>query len=480
MALWLTKQIELLDRIGLGATGEVWKANLHASRRSAPRVIAVKRMFGRATAEESERLFAEARVLEKMNHANVARFLFTGFSDSREPFLAMEFVEGVTLDEHMKLFPLARLPLDNAAHFARQIAAAIDYVASHAEVSEGSRQYLVHGDLKPRNILITLARQLKVIDFGSARHVNPEVTNTLTGVEFTPRYAPPEVDGGMGSKITEIFSLGAIYFEMLTGKKAIDGETLLKRVEAREKFYLRRNVAQREKCLLESGVDSETTQLVQGLLSKKTRERERCFRLLNRQGAAEVVRETFGYADAVFTPPVKSKRVHWLGGLTAVAAAAAVVLVVPPVLVQPISREEMPEMATALPAPSPLLLPPLLIEVAEKGKEAVPEPAPLPRVKASLATKLPSEVKRTSREPAHHYALPPTREVSWSNTELVPVNPNPKPLALEPVIALRPAEVTVPAQVPRLLPLAPREPASEVLNLLPPPKVYANDTASFN
>lgn len=493
MGNWLTKNVELLERIGLGATGEVWKALHHVSPKAAPTVIAVKRIYGRATPEECERLFSEARVLEKMHHANVARFLFSGFSDDGEPFLALEFVEGATLDEHLKLFPHCRLPLDSAAHLARQIAAAIDYVASHAEVTDGSRKYLVHGDLKPRNLLVTPTGVLKVIDFGSARRVNPEVTNTLTGVEFTPRYSPPEVDGGVGSKITEIFSLGAIYFEMLTGKKAIDGESLLKRLEARQKFYLRRNVVQRERCLCEAGVDAETVLLVQGLLSKKTRERERCFLLLTRQGAEQVARETFGFGEEVFPPPpAKSRRVVWLGGF--VAAAAVAVLVVPPLVRAPMGKADLSAPSAAqeasaaeemgppslVPEPEMISLPPLEIRVAARVAR---KPKPI------LPTRLPSDVKITSGKPPRYLPPPALKEeaqdTSVGSTHLVPVKPGTVELVERP----RPLLVVASTQVqppwdppiePQPSSPPPRAPANQVLNLLPPPKIYADDTASFN
>jgi len=494
MANWLTKNVELLERIGLGATGEVWKAHHHVSPTVAPTVIAVKRIFGRATKEECDRLFLEARVLEKMHHANVVRFLFAGLSDSCEPFLALEFVEGATLDEHLKLFPSGRLPLDSAAHLARQIAAAIDYVASHAEVSNGSRKYLVHGDLKPRNLLVTPAGVLKVIDFGSARRVNPEVTNTLTGVEFTPRYSPPEVDGGVGSKITEYFSLGAIYFEMLTGKKAIDGETLLKRLEARNKFYLRRNVAQREKCLREAGVDTETAQLVQGLLAKKTRERERSFRLLICQRAGQRVRETFGFGEEVFTPPpAKSRTAIWLGAI-AVAAAVAILFVSSRMrpsadkVNMPAPPEALVPVAEVMGPPAPvsetvmISFPSLVIRVPE---------IVVARAKQIPPISLPDEVKVTSLVPPRRYPLPPPskkeqEEAIPSGTHLVPVEPGTVEVVEQPLTS--PVDVVAVTQVPHPVvelpplpsPPLPRAPANEVQNLLPPPKIYADDTASFN
>ena len=182
---------EILAPIGAGGMGEVYKAR----DTRLDRTVAIKVSQERF----SDRFEREARAVAALNHPNICTL-----HDVGPNYLVMEFVEGSPLKGPLRL--------EQALQYAAQICDALD--AAH-------RKGITHRDLKPDNILVT-RQGIKLLDFGLARIANTDQTLTMAGeVMGTPAYMSPEQwDGKPGDARSDIYALGCVLYEMLTGKRA--------------------------------------------------------------------------------------------------------------------------------------------------------------------------------------------------------------------------------------------------------------------
>jgi serine/threonine protein kinase/pimeloyl-ACP methyl ester carboxylesterase len=206
----------LLARIGAGAMGEVYAAqDDKLNRRVAVKLIA-KDLAG--DVDRLQRFRQEAHAASSLNHPNIVVVHDFGELDGR-PFIVTELVEGVTLRERLKDGPL---PVSEAIEIALQVTSAL--AAAHA-------QHLVHRDIKPENVMLRPDGYVKVVDFGLAKLARVDGT-TSTGLTQpgqtagTPAYMSPEqaraepVDAR-----TDVFSVGAVLYELVTGQRAFAGES---------------------------------------------------------------------------------------------------------------------------------------------------------------------------------------------------------------------------------------------------------------
>jgi tetratricopeptide (TPR) repeat protein/predicted Ser/Thr protein kinase len=203
---------ELICPLGHGGMGEVWlarQADGHVERNIALKLPAVNQRSD----VWRERFRRERDILAKLEHPNIARLYDAGVAGTGQPWLAMEFVEGMSLSEYVA----SRSPsIPERLALFRQVLAAI----AHAH-----RHLVVHRDLKPANILIDGAGQVKLLDFGIAKLVDDgeaaDASGELTrlgGRVMTLRYAAPEqVAAGVITTATDIYALGVILHELLTG-----------------------------------------------------------------------------------------------------------------------------------------------------------------------------------------------------------------------------------------------------------------------
>jgi len=160
------------------------------------------------------RLQREAEVCGALHHPNVVTLYEAGYENDRISFLAMEYVEGESLLDILKRSRPTPLPLERALSFAADILRGLD--VSHAKG-------IVHRDIKPANVLVTRDGVAKIADFGIARsqHSGMTVAGTLMG---TPSYMSPEqVQGLPATPRSDLFALGILMFEMLTGGKPFTG-----------------------------------------------------------------------------------------------------------------------------------------------------------------------------------------------------------------------------------------------------------------
>lgn len=218
----------LLHKIGSGGMGEVWRAMLVDG--DAETRIAVK-VLTKLDDEDVERFKREARAIAKVHHDGVVRVLASGTcAVTGLHFIAMEELHGETLRERMREGPY---PVKASVDVVKQLAQALG--AAHAVD-------IVHRDVKPENIFLCdggleaggldagglLAGTVKLLDFGIARGTS--TGDTLTGTGFfmgTPSYAAPEVVMATqpNEPKSDLYSLGAVWFEMLTGRKVFIGAT---------------------------------------------------------------------------------------------------------------------------------------------------------------------------------------------------------------------------------------------------------------
>lgn len=213
----LDGRYRLLRKVGEGAMGEVFEAE-HVTLR---RRVAVK-ILRRHIAYQPEaiaRLEREAQATSQIGHPNLVSMLDFGQTEDGTVYLAMEWLEGEDLDAYAE-----RQPID--------IAAAIDIVSQAASgVAEANDRGVIHRDLKPANLFITRDRagalRVKVLDFGIAKLAIEQTQLTGTGVLIgTPNYMSPEQALGEPVDVrTDVYALGVILYELLTGSVPFRGDS---------------------------------------------------------------------------------------------------------------------------------------------------------------------------------------------------------------------------------------------------------------
>jgi len=207
---------ELLEEIGRGGMGVVYKAR----QESLGRCVAIKMILSShlASAEHVRRFQSEAKAAAGLRHPHIVHIHEVGQLHGQH-FFAMEYVEGMSLAERM-----AREPLDveKAAALVCKVARAVDYLHAHG---------VVHRDLKPSNILIDSEGEPCVTDFGLAKVFSERSDVTATGViAGTPSYMAPEQAAGRQQEVgssSDVYSLGAILYELLTGRPPFRADTPL-------------------------------------------------------------------------------------------------------------------------------------------------------------------------------------------------------------------------------------------------------------
>ncbi|HVW80831.1 MAG TPA: serine/threonine-protein kinase [Mycobacteriales bacterium] len=202
-------RVEVL--LGSGAVAEVYRAfdeRLH-------RDVAIK-LFRADVADELRRHEAEMRTLARLDHPSLVTVLDAGEDDQTgRPYLVMTLVEGPTLAEELRY---GALPSDRVAEIGTALADALSYVHS---------QGLIHRDVKPANVLISSDGRVHLADFGIARLVDASHVTTAGEVVGTPAYfAPEQVTGEPVGPPADVYALGLILLECLTGHREYDGPPL--------------------------------------------------------------------------------------------------------------------------------------------------------------------------------------------------------------------------------------------------------------
>jgi eukaryotic-like serine/threonine-protein kinase len=208
----LNGRYRLEARIAAGGMSTVYRALDETLERQ----VAVK-LMNREVASDSdqlERFRREARAVAQLSHPHIVGVIDAGEDDGR-PYIVLEYVEGETLKERIRR--LGRLPITEAVAYAIEIARALG--AAHA-------RHIVHRDVKPQNVLIDHEGSAKVTDFGIARTLEEEGLTADGRVLGTTDYVSPEQ--ALGQHVTgqsDLYSLGVVLYEMLTGEVPFKGES---------------------------------------------------------------------------------------------------------------------------------------------------------------------------------------------------------------------------------------------------------------
>jgi pimeloyl-ACP methyl ester carboxylesterase/predicted Ser/Thr protein kinase len=202
----------LLERIGAGGMGHVWRAEDERLGRT----VAVKLLHRSVLQDDTarRRLLREARALAALDHPNVASVI--GYEEDPEhPFLVMGYVEGDTLASLAREAPIAA---ERLLPIATQILAGLG--AAHA-------QGVIHRDLKPVNVMLTPAGVVKLVDFGLADAAEESTLTPAGYIVGTPAYmAPEQAIGSRPTPRSDLFSVGVILYELLTGRRPFQRETM--------------------------------------------------------------------------------------------------------------------------------------------------------------------------------------------------------------------------------------------------------------
>jgi tetratricopeptide (TPR) repeat protein len=215
----------ILEKLGEGGMGVVYLAeDTHLGRR-----VAIK-FLSSADKHYRARFLREARAVSALSHANIAAVFDYGETVDQQPYIVMELVKGKTISELLRAggFTLAQV---------------VEVTASIAQaLAEAHHQGIVHRDIKPSNVILTDRGQVKVLDFGLVKYLNPEqsgtadpeaqtlfATHTRSDVIVgTPLYLSPEqASGKQVDGRTDLFSLGALLYECITGQPAFSGSSVM-------------------------------------------------------------------------------------------------------------------------------------------------------------------------------------------------------------------------------------------------------------
>ncbi len=339
------------------------------------RDLAVKILNEKMSADEKfrERFQREARAAGILSHPNIVTMFDVGEVSSR-PFIAMELLEGVPLDEFMRSG--RKLSVQQILHVGIQLADALDYAHDKG---------IIHRDIKPGNVILDPQKMtIKIADFGIARIEDPDLPKhtQTTEVLGTPQYMSPEQV--MGQRIdgrTDLFSTGVLLYQLLSGQKPFKAETLgtlLFRIATEEPVPLRE---------LAPDLPVKILHIVDRLLKKDPEKRFRtghelaeALREAGRGGDSVPVEQTASFdatvkLASVTTAPAtgKSSAAGWvLGLLLAVGAAGAAVYFYQQKQLSPAE----PPLASAVPAVSEAALPPVASDSSPVTTVVPAAPAP--------------------------------------------------------------------------------------------------------
>jgi serine/threonine protein kinase len=243
-------RFETIRTLGKGAQGSVFLAYDPLLKRE----VAIKSIGADTSPDKIRRLLKEARVVSQFSHPNIVT-AFDAIEHDGAHYLVLEYVDGTTLEQLLRRE--GKLGVVRAVQLASQVAEGLAY--AHAK-------QVIHRDIKPANIMIDRNGDARIMDFGIAVTTGEaDAADTLHG---TPRYMAPErVNDKAASEATDVFSLGVVLYEMLTGRPAVSGASVY------EVMHKIANTPFAPPSRLNPEIDEELDQLVLKALHKNTQER---------------------------------------------------------------------------------------------------------------------------------------------------------------------------------------------------------------
>ena len=195
---------QLIRLLGNGGMGSVFLAE-RADGEVEQRVAIKLLRFRSQEAAFQDRFLQERQILARLNHPGIARLLDAGHTAGGQPYLAMDYIDGSPIDQYAESLTIQE-----------KILLFVDVCGA---TSYAHRNLIIHRDLKPSNILVDKSGQAKLLDFGIAKILDAGLDQTQTGEQMlTPEYASPEQICGLSQTTsTDIYSLGAVLYKLLTG-----------------------------------------------------------------------------------------------------------------------------------------------------------------------------------------------------------------------------------------------------------------------
>ncbi|MBC7396688.1 MAG: serine/threonine protein kinase, partial [Bdellovibrionales bacterium] len=216
----------LLDRIGEGGMAEIFRARM-SSLNETGRLIVIKRIQGAySNNPEFLQMFkAEVQVTMRFTHPNIVQLYESG-EEAGQQFIAMELVDGRNLRQVLSKVSQRqqRIPVSASCFIVEQTAAGLHYAHTFKDRITGEAINLVHRDVSPQNILVSYDGNIKVIDFGIAKAANGEATRAGVIKGKLSYLAPEQVMGEVLDARSDVFALGIVLWELLTGKRLFVAE----------------------------------------------------------------------------------------------------------------------------------------------------------------------------------------------------------------------------------------------------------------
>src|SRR5262249_19941660 len=205
---------QIVEEIGHGGMGEVYRA-VRADGQYTKEVAIKLVRSGFESGSLAERFRNERQILASLDHPNIARLLDGGTTKDAVPYLVMELITGVPIDQYCDDHSLS---VSDRLELFRQVCAAVQYA---------HQRLVIHRDIKPSNILVTHDGVPKLLDFGVAKLLDPSVNTGTTIVRaMTPEYASPEqIRGEHITTGSDVYSLGVVLYRLLTGRSPYAGDT---------------------------------------------------------------------------------------------------------------------------------------------------------------------------------------------------------------------------------------------------------------
>ena len=206
----LDNRYEIKEVIGIGGMAVVYKARCHRLNR----LVAIKILKDDYSRDEDfrRRFHAESQAVAMLSHPNIVSVY--DVSSGEADYIVMELIDGISLKQYMEMKGI--LNWKETLHFGMQIAKALEHAHSRG---------IVHRDIKPHNVMVLKNGSVKVTDFGIARIMSKGNTLTKEALGSVHYISPEQAKGGRVDNRSDLYSLGVVMYEMMTGRPPYDGES---------------------------------------------------------------------------------------------------------------------------------------------------------------------------------------------------------------------------------------------------------------
>ncbi|MBN2724932.1 MAG: serine/threonine protein kinase [Deltaproteobacteria bacterium] len=221
-----TQKYQIIKKLDSGGMAEVFQASVETIK-GFKKTVAIKRIRPNLIEDQKfvQMFMDEARLSLYLQHANIASVFDVGTSGDHF-FIVMEYVEGMNLRSILEHIPSKKISIPMAVYIINNVCEALDYAHSLRDSASGRHLNIVHRDISPPNILLSVQGEIKLVDFGLAKAANQEEESDPGIIKGKFSYLSPEAAMGLTvDHRTDIFAAGIILWELISGKRLFHGET---------------------------------------------------------------------------------------------------------------------------------------------------------------------------------------------------------------------------------------------------------------